>query len=159
MTTKIKSLDTQILSVIDSDVSLNKTYDLLTSMKGIGPVIAANMITSTHNFTRFANWQKFACNIGTAPFEHTSGTSVRGKSQVSHLAHKQLKKLLHLAAMSAIMHNKELRAYYLRRVNEGKSNEYHDVLHNKILGRMFALINRQSGYVELATMQLRRVAS
>jgi len=36
-------------------------------MKGIGPVIAANMITSTHNFTRFANWQKFACYIGTAP--------------------------------------------------------------------------------------------
>ena len=55
LTTQIKSLETQILSVIDSDVSLKKTNDLLTSMKGVGPVIAANMITSTHNFTRFAN--------------------------------------------------------------------------------------------------------
>jgi len=67
------------------------------------------------------NWRKFACYIGTAPFEHTSGTSVRGKTQVSHLANKQLKKLLHLAAISAIIHNKELRAYYLRRVSGGKS--------------------------------------
>jgi transposase len=150
LTTQIKNLDAQILSIIDSDVSLKKTYDLLTSMKGIGPVIAANMITSTHNFTRFTNWRKFACYIGTAPFEHTSGTSVRGKTQVSHLANKQLKKLLHLAAISAIIHNKELRAYYLRRVSEGKSKmSTINVLRNKILARMFALINRQSEYVEL----------
>ncbi|MFA6245560.1 MAG: transposase [Mucilaginibacter sp.] len=147
LNTQIKSLDAQILSVIDSDVSLKKTYDLLTSMKGIGPVIAANMITSTHNFTRFASWRKFACYIGTAPFEHMSGTSVRGKTQVSHLANKQLKKLLHLAAISAIIHNKELRAYYLRRVGQGKSKmSTINVLRNKILARMFALINRQSGY-------------
>ena len=151
LTTQIKNLDAQILSVIDSDFALKKTYGLLTSMKGIGPVIAANMITSTHNFTRFSSWRKFACYIGTAPFEHISGTSVRGKTQVSHLANKQLKKLLHLAAISAIIHNKELRAYYLRRVSEGKSKmSTINVLRNKILARMFALINRQSGYVELA---------
>jgi len=151
LTTQIKNLDAQISSVIDSDVALKNTYDLLTSMKGIGPVIAANMITSTHNFSRFTNWRKFACYIGTAPFEHTSGTSGRGKTQVSHLANKQLKKFLHLAAISAIIHNKELRAYYLRRVSEGKSKmSTINVLRNKILARMFALINRQSGYVELA---------
>ncbi|AMR31541.1 hypothetical protein A0256_08930 [Mucilaginibacter sp. PAMC 26640] len=79
------------------------------------------MITSTHNFTSFSNWRKLACYIGKAPFEHTSGTSVRGKTQVSHLANKQLKKLLHLAAISAIIHNKELRAYYQRRISEAKA--------------------------------------
>lgn len=151
LTTQIRNLDAQILIVIDSDVALKKTYDLLTSMKGIGPVISANMITSTHNFTRFTNWRKFACYIGTAPFEHTSGSSIKGKTQISHLANKQLKKLLHLAAISAIIHNKELRAYYLRRVSEGKSKmSTINVLRNKILARMFALINRQSGYIELA---------
>jgi transposase len=150
LTTQIKNLDAQILSVVDSDVALKKTYDLLTSMKGIGPVIATNVITSTHNFSRFTNWRKFACYIGTAPFEHTSGTSIRGKTQISHLANKQLKKLLHLAAISAIIHNKELRAYYLGSVSEGKNKmSTINVLRNKIIARMFALINRQSGYVEL----------
>lgn len=66
LTLQIKKLEAQIRVVMDSDSSLKKTYGLLTSMKGIGPVIAANMITSTHNFTRFANWRKFSCYIGTA---------------------------------------------------------------------------------------------
>ncbi len=147
---QLKKIEAQILSVIESDAALKNNYDLLKSMKGIGPVIAANMITCTHNFTRFANWRKFACYAGTAPFEHTSGTSIRGKTQVSHLASKPLKRLLHLAAISAITHNKELRTYYLKRVNEGKSKmSTINILRNKIIARMFAVINRQSEYVEL----------
>jgi transposase len=103
-----------------------------------------------HNFSRFANWRKFACNAGTAPFEYTSGTIIRGKTQVSHLANKPLKRLLHLAAISAITHNKKLRTYYLRRVDEGKSKmRTIDILRNKIIARMFAVINRGRGYVEL----------
>jgi transposase len=41
-----------------------------------------------------------ACYCGVAPFEHTSGTSFKGKSRVSSFANKKLKKLLHLVAMS-----------------------------------------------------------
>ena len=151
LTSQIKKLEAQIHTIIDSNADLKNTYDLLTSMKGIGLVIAANMITSTHNFSRFTNWRKFACYIGTAPFEHSSGSSIRGKTQVSPLANKTLKKLLHLAAISAIIHNKELKVYYLRRISEGKSKmSTINILRNKIIARMFAVINRQSGYVELA---------
>ncbi|WP_462265725.1 IS110 family transposase [Mucilaginibacter sp.] len=83
LTTQIKKLEAQILATIESDTAIKNNYHLLTGIQGIGPVIAAHMITSTHNFTRFANWRKFACYVGTAPFEHTSGTSIRGKTQVS----------------------------------------------------------------------------
>lgn len=64
LTSQIKKLEIQIQSIIDRNADLKNTYDLLTSMKGIGLVIAANMITSTHNFTRFTKWRKFACYIG-----------------------------------------------------------------------------------------------
>ena len=81
---------TAIETIIDEDPSLKQNFDLLQSIKGVGKIIALTTIIKTHNFTRFANARKFACYCGTAPFEHSSGTSIRKKSRVSHLADKQI---------------------------------------------------------------------
>jgi len=35
--------------------------------------------------------RKLACFCGVAPFPHQSGTSIRGKTRVSHMANKKLK--------------------------------------------------------------------
>ena len=78
-------------------------------------MLALTVIIKTRNFTRFTNARKFACFCGTAPFEHSSGTSIRKKTRVSHLADKQMKTLLDLSAKSAIQYDKELREYYLKR--------------------------------------------
>ncbi len=42
-------------------------------------------------------------------------------ARVSHLADKQMKTLLDLSAKSAIQYDKELREYYLKRTEGGKS--------------------------------------
>ncbi|MBK9457710.1 MAG: transposase [Bacteroidetes bacterium] len=44
-----------------TNLSLNNSYQLLTSIKGVGPVIAITTIIKTHNFQRFENARKFAC--------------------------------------------------------------------------------------------------
>ena len=76
-----------------------------------------------------------------------SGTSIRGKTKVSHLADKDMKTLLDLAAKSAIQYDKELREYYLRRIAAGKSKmSTINIVRNKILYSMFAVINRQTPY-------------
>ena len=68
--------------------------------------MALTVIIKTHNFTRFINARKFACFCGTAPFDHSSGTSIRKKTRVSHLADKQMKTLLDLSAKSAIQYDR-----------------------------------------------------
>ena len=60
------------------------------------------MLVSTNNFTAFENGRKYASYSGVAPFEHSSGTSVKGKSRTSNLANKQIKTLLSNGANSAI---------------------------------------------------------
>lgn len=150
LTLQIKKIEKEIIDLIESDEALKKNYYLLIGIRGIGPVIAANMLSCTHNFTRFANWRKFACYVGIAPFEHTSGTSVKGRTRISQLSNKDIKKLLHLAAISACIHDKELKTYYKRRVAEGKNKmSTLNILRNKIVARMFAVINRQSPFVDL----------
>lgn len=122
---------------------------MLLSIKGVGKLVSIATIIKTRNFTRFDDARKFACYCGTAPFENTSGTSIRGKTKVSHLADKRMKSLLDLAAKSAIQYDKELRAYYLKRTADGKSKmSTINIVRNKILSRMFAVIKRQTPFVE-----------
>ena len=118
------------------------------SIPGIGRVTALYLITITQVFARFANGRKFACFAGVAPFEYRSGSSIRGKTKVSPLANKKIKSLLHMASLSAVRYDPELRLYYKRKKEEGKHSML--VLNNikfKLIQRAFAVINRQTPYV------------
>jgi transposase len=144
---EVKKLDTAIKMTIETDEQINANYRLLQSIKGVGAVVALAMIIKTGNFTRFTKSRKFATYCGTAPFEYTSGKTIRGKTKVSPLADKAMKTLLDLSAKSAIQHDKELKQYYLRRLDTGKSKmSTINIVRNKILHRMFAVIKRQTPY-------------
>lgn len=144
---QIRELDEAIAASMQHD-RLRKNYQLLTSVIGVGKIVALAIIIKTGNFTRFTKARKFACYCGTAPFENSSGSSIRGRTKISHLADKHMKTLLDLAAKSAIQYDKELREYYLRRINAGKSKmSTINIVRNKILYRMFAVINRQTPFI------------
>lgn len=146
---EISKMEAEINDIIKNDPSLQQNHQLLQSIKGVGKVLATATIIKTKNFTQFTNPRKFACYCGTAPFENTSGSSIRGKTRVSHLADKQMKTLLDLSAKSAIQYDKELREYYLKRTEGGKSKmSTINVVRNKILYRMFAVIKRQTPFSE-----------
>jgi transposase len=69
---------------------------------------------------------------------------------VSNLANKKLKSLLDLCAKSAIQFNPEMKAYYERRVEEGKNKRSTiNIIRNKLLARMFAVVQRRTPYVEI----------
>lgn len=146
---EISKMEVEMNDIIDKNSSLRQNHQLLQSIKGVGQVLATATIIKTKNFTRFTNARKFACFCGTAPFENTSGTSIRGKTRVSHFADKRMKTLLDLSAKSAIQYDKELHEYYLRRIGDGKSKmSTINIVRNKILGRMFAVIKRQTPFSE-----------
>jgi transposase len=147
---KIKDIDKELRQIIRADEVIGQQYKLATSVKGVGILVALTMIAYTNCFTSFKNWRKFASYAGTAPFENTSGTSIRGKTKVSHLANKRVKSLLHLAAMSAIRHNMELKSYYERRIADGKNKmSTLNIIRNKLISRIFATVTRQTPYVDV----------
>jgi transposase len=146
---EVEKIDAEITRIIDASQSLKTNYYLVQSIKGVGKVVALATLIKTGNFTRFKDARKFACFCGTAPFEHTSGTSIKGRTRVSHLADKEMKTLLDLAAKTAIQHDKELKAYYQRKLAEGKSKMgIINAIRNKMIGRMFAVVKRQTPFIE-----------
>lgn len=146
----VEKVEKEIDQLIKKDAPLKETIDLITSVPGVGQIVAINLIVATDEFKKFEDADKFACYSGVVPFDHRSGTSIRGRSKVSHLANKKIKTLLHLAAMAAITTKGELKEYYLRKVAEGKNRlSVLNAIRNKIIHRVFTVIKRKTAYQKI----------
>jgi transposase len=143
----LKKVDIEISTLIKSDIELHQQIKIAMSVTGIGPIIAANMVITTNEFKDITEHKKYACYAGVAPFEHSSGTSIRRKTRVSHLANKKMKSLLHLGARSAIQVSPELKGYYHRKLSEGKAPLLVlNAVCNKLISRVFVCIKNQRLY-------------
>lgn len=144
---QVTEVEKKIKALIKEDDSLRHLFDLVTSVDGVGEVVFCDMVIATNEFKLFSCPRKFACYSGVAPFEHSSGTSIRGGTRVSHLANKQMKKLLHMAALSVVSGKGEMADYYHRKVEQGKNKMLVlNAVRNKIIHRVFACIRDDRKY-------------
>jgi transposase len=144
---EIEQIDKELDNTIKGDPQLKELFQLATSVPGIGKFTALFMICFTNEFSMYTNPKQLACYCGVAPFEHSSGSSVRGRTRVSHMANKVLKRMLHMGAMSVVSRDPELRDYYQRKVAQGKNKMLViNAVRNKIIHRLCAVIKRGYGY-------------
>lgn len=146
----LSNIDKLIKKHIKEDPELNRLYNLITSVGGVGEVVAANVLVTTNEFKDFTDPKKYACYAGVAPFEYSSGKSIRGKSRVSPMANKSIKTLIHMAALSVVQIDGELRNYYLRKVEEGKNKmAVLNAVRNKLIWRIFAVVRENRKYEKI----------
>lgn len=145
----IDKTEHDIAMIISSDASMQRNFDLITSIPGIGNVNGWMTIAYTENFECFGDGRKYGAYCGVVPYEHTSGKSIKGKSRVSHMANKLIKAELDMAARTSIQHDPEMNHYYQRRAAMGK---HHMSIMNevkfKLILRMFAVVNNNEFYVK-----------
>ncbi len=150
LTDDIEQIESEIKQIIKEDMEIEQNYNLVTSVTGIGLVNAVMFILFTNNFKSITDARKYACYTGIAPFEHTSGISIRGKTRVSKLANRRIKVNLTNGARSAVQNDPELKLYYNRKREEGKE---HGTVMNavkfKLITRVFATVKRGTPYVKL----------
>jgi len=143
----IKNLEKQILDLIKEDSDLNHKYNLVTSIDGIGMFTAIEVIIATNEFKNFTNAKQFACYCGVVPFDFSSGTSIHKRPRVSSMANVNLKTLLHMSALSAIVMKGEMREYFIRKVTQGKNKmSVINAIRNKLILRIFAVIKKDQPY-------------
>lgn len=145
----LAKVEAKMLELVSIDREVRVLYELITSVKSVGKVLAIDLIVYTHGFTRMLDGRKLACYCGVAPFEYRSGTSIHSPAGTSQFANKILKSHLHMASMNAIRCHQELREYYLRKVEEGKGKmSAINAVRNKLLHRVVAVVKRGTPYVE-----------
>lgn len=145
-----EKIEKRMQEIVKMNEELHLQNQLIQSILGLGPMTSIYLILVTKGFTTFKNSRQLSCYAGVAPFKYSSGSSIKGRTKVSHFADKKLKSLLNMCAMNAKKYDPELKLYYERKLEEGKSKML--VLNNircKLLGRVFAVINRGSAYVNI----------
>lgn len=148
--TRINIIEESIKTEIEADESLAKTFKKITSVKGVGLMIAATMIVCTNNFSAFENPRAFNSYAGLAPFSFSSGSTIQGKTKTSKLRNRTMKALLFNGANSAVLSDFELKNYYNRKIKEGKHRMI--VINSvacKMVYRIFAVLKREEPYVNL----------
>lgn len=145
---QIKHTDKQMEVTLQEDEQIQNHFRLITSVVGIGMVTAIAFLIYTQDFTAFDNGRQFACYAGVAPFEYSSGSSIRGKTKISPLANRKMKALLSNCASAAVQHDPELKAYYQRKLKQGKAKmSVLNAVRAKLINRVFATVDRGTEYV------------
>jgi transposase len=145
----LEQVEQKMSEFIEQDEELKKKYDLITSIKGVGKVLAITLLVYTHGFQKMEDGRKLACYCGVAPFEYRSGSSVFGKTGVSKFANKELKRILYLVSMNSVRYNEEFKTYFKRKVEEGKPKmSVLNAIQNKLLHQIVAVVKRGTPYIE-----------
>lgn len=145
----IVQLEEMIQKIIVEDPGIYNNYQLIKSVPGIGHLTAVYIICCTNNFANKISGKQLASYAGVVPFEYSSGISIKGKNRVHKMANKDLKKMLHLCALTAIKYYPEFRQYFDRKKAEGKNGMLVlNAIRNKIVLRVVAVVNKQQPYVD-----------
>jgi len=142
----IEKINTEIDLVITQDARLQNMITLITSVNGVGRQTAIEIVYTSNEFEDIQEPKKFACYAGVAPFKKESGI-FKGKPRVSQMANKKMKTLLHMCAIVAINHNDDIKAYYERKVKEGKNKmAVLNAVRNKLIHRIYACVKQNRKY-------------
>ena len=100
--------------------AVQATGTSLTTLFGVGPVIAAAVIGDVKDVSRFPGRDRFAAYNGTAPIEVSSGR--RKIHRLSRRGNRRLNHAIHMAAVTQVRHrHSQGRAYYDKKLAEGKT--------------------------------------
>jgi transposase len=93
--------------------------DLL-HLTGVGPIVAATVLTAWSHPGRCRNDAAFAMLAGVAPIPASSGKTVRYR--LNRSGDRQLNRALHTVVLTRLQHDERTRAYADRRRTQGKTD-------------------------------------
>jgi transposase len=118
----IRTLERKIADLnerIEDEIEASGTT--LTEIFGLGPILAAKIIGTVGSVARFPTKAHFASYSGTAPVESSSGEVVRHR--LSLAGNRHLNNALHMVAICQARSDARGRAYYRKKIAEGKSRK------------------------------------
>jgi len=118
---EIEQISKLIKDHISKHPDLKHKHDLLDSIPGVGPSTIEAILSEINAFEGFETIEQVVAYMGLSPKEHTSGTSVKGRSVICKIGNSRLRKALYMPALSAIIHNPIVRALYLRMKEKSKN--------------------------------------
>jgi len=104
-------LDKRLAEMVATNAALAQRYELLTSMPGVGPVLAFTLIALLPELGQMSRKQ-IAALVGLAPYDFDSG-KLRGHRSI-YGGRMPVRNVLYMAALSGCRYNPALKAFHKR---------------------------------------------
>ncbi len=114
---RLKEIESQIKSAVAINENWKPKMDLLTSVPGIGEVVAVTLISSLPELGTISH-KSISYLVGVAPLNRDSG-KFRGKRRIWG-GRARIRSVLYMAALVAVRFNPVIKAFYERLLNKGK---------------------------------------
>lgn len=98
---EIAKLEKKVKKVIESDDVLAQKYALMKPLKGVGTMSFAVVVAETNGFALFKNQRQLVCYAGYDIVENQSGQR-SGKTRISKKGNSHIRRILHMASLSAV---------------------------------------------------------
>lgn len=128
----------------DTDSKLTK---LLLSIPGIGKRTVVTLINEIDDIKRFNSPKALVAYAGLDPRVKQSGTSLKHNTHITKRGSPYLRRDIFLAATIAVRWDPQLKAYYRKKLSEGKRyTEALIAVSRKLLNRVYAVWKRGTPY-------------
>lgn len=117
---QLKSIDSQLAKLLESDEANQRTIEILKSVKGVGPVMVSTVIAELPELGKL-NRGEIAKLVGVAPINRDSGKK-SGKRFIGG-GRGQVRRVLYMATLVAIRHNPAIKAFYAHLKSQGKASK------------------------------------
>ena len=137
----IKQLEKGMLKLVKEHHA--ETFDLVTSVPGVGAKTATMMICLTDGFNKFSHDQvkQFISYIEMSPRTFESGTSVKGRAHISKVGNSRMRSMLYMCSWTAKTKNYQCATLYERLSGKGKPEKVIKVaIAHKLIRQIFGVI-------------------
>lgn len=119
----LKRLEEGIRALVNTHPSLCKDVQRLMTIPGVALIVSTTVLALLGDLRRFARGRELAAYAGLSPSQHSSGTSVRGRTRMCKQGNRKVRHVLYLAAMMAIRRPGPLKEAYEALVVRGKNRK------------------------------------
>lgn len=142
-----KEIKADIRDIVDKDSDLKQVINNITTIPGVGELTAVIVLAETNGFELIRNKSQLSSYAGLDVKEKQSGTSVKGKPRISKKGNRNLRKSMHLPALTAVKWDENFKNIYARIISKhGIKMKALVAIQRKILELIYILFKNETIY-------------
>ena len=118
---EIEKLNKTMMKIVQNNTELKQKYELLSNIKGIGEKTALTILADMPDVSSFKSSRQYVAFAGLSPSHFQSGTSVKGKSHISKIGSKRIRKVLYMSALSVKRYNSDFAHFVQKMKSRGNA--------------------------------------
>jgi len=139
-----KEIKKQIEVIVrNTETDLGQKAELIMSIPGVGPLIAATVLSETNGFAQFHNERQLVSYSGYDVIQNQSGNR-KGRTKISKKGNSHIRRLMHIGAWQMVMQDVTHLKNLYERVYErtGIKMKAYVAVQRKLLCIIFALVKK-----------------